>query len=492
MPDQSGLAGAIFTDETEDGSARNVQSDIVECRRAIVATGKPPFFRGDIPHQVRTIDPPTIEERLDEFGLKNPIPADVSAMIMACLSKEPENRPQSVRAVASWIGFAEDAPPLEETLGDVFAGQADIDISPSSNELTVLPPEEPTEVEPPSADPPLPTSKPRMTEAELPYIPDSEPTPAAASKRGLWKKIGIVAVCMLVLLILASINKKGKARQHGKEPRPTAKQKALGKLADPNRPAKSPWIGGKPIQEPGPFKGIYRPYRNGTLENCTVITLNELPGEEGVRRSIRPWREDNPYWSIDESVITCDLKNDHEGSRKTYLVFNSLDLENFMVAFTYKGDDISEVDGNYGVFYRCRSLGDPDLGDWYMDGIGVILGDNSGALFGLPQAAFKSQERTLSNDFKSRPFRDFMGQAKRSRLMRENGNSCTIRTDGRNVSHIVNSRYGHQYQIAENAGKPESGTIAAEVWLKGQGELSVSFEGFFTGEPRMGKMRKKL
>lgn len=52
-----------------------------------------------------------LEQRLEELGKSNPIPADVSAMIMACLSKQPDQRPQSAAAVAEWIGLSPDSVP---------------------------------------------------------------------------------------------------------------------------------------------------------------------------------------------------------------------------------------------------------------------------------------------------------------------------------------------------------------------------------------------
>jgi serine/threonine protein kinase len=68
-------------------------------------TSRPPFYTGDIAHQVRTMAATPINERLEEFELKNSIPPAVAAMIMACLSKDPAQRPATVRAVAEWIGL---------------------------------------------------------------------------------------------------------------------------------------------------------------------------------------------------------------------------------------------------------------------------------------------------------------------------------------------------------------------------------------------------
>ncbi len=60
-------------------------------------TGKPPFFRGNIPMQVLDAMPPTLAARREELGIANR--AAISPVweeaIAACLAKEPEQRPQS-------------------------------------------------------------------------------------------------------------------------------------------------------------------------------------------------------------------------------------------------------------------------------------------------------------------------------------------------------------------------------------------------------------
>jgi serine/threonine protein kinase len=68
-------------------------------------TSQPPFYTGDITHQVlhEAAEPP--DERLAALGIANAVPPDVAAMVMACLAKDPAQRPQSARAVAEWIGF---------------------------------------------------------------------------------------------------------------------------------------------------------------------------------------------------------------------------------------------------------------------------------------------------------------------------------------------------------------------------------------------------
>jgi hypothetical protein len=63
-------------------------------------TGKPPFYTGDIMHQVRNVVPRSMRERLEELELKNDIPCGIEQVIMACLSKNVSDRPQSAAEVA--------------------------------------------------------------------------------------------------------------------------------------------------------------------------------------------------------------------------------------------------------------------------------------------------------------------------------------------------------------------------------------------------------
>jgi hypothetical protein len=68
-------------------------------------TSRPPFYTGDIYHQVQGVAPQPMEDRLAELEIQNEIPAEVQALVMACLAKDPAQRPGSARAVAEWIGL---------------------------------------------------------------------------------------------------------------------------------------------------------------------------------------------------------------------------------------------------------------------------------------------------------------------------------------------------------------------------------------------------
>lgn len=89
------------------GKPATVADDIYSLGATLydLLTSTTPFQGDDIPTQVQTSYVEPIAIRLSKLKLPNEIPPHVAAMIMACLAKNPEQRPQSARAVADWIGF---------------------------------------------------------------------------------------------------------------------------------------------------------------------------------------------------------------------------------------------------------------------------------------------------------------------------------------------------------------------------------------------------
>ena len=66
-------------------------------------TSRAPFFTGDIGHQVKQVPPQPIQACQQELKIHNPTPPNVAALIMACLRKNPAERPQSAWEVAKHI-----------------------------------------------------------------------------------------------------------------------------------------------------------------------------------------------------------------------------------------------------------------------------------------------------------------------------------------------------------------------------------------------------
>ena len=88
-----------------DGDPPNPTDDIYALGATLyeLLTSRAPFFTGDIAHQVRQVPPQPIQACQQELKIDNPIPPNVAALIMACLRKNPAERPQTAWEVARHI-----------------------------------------------------------------------------------------------------------------------------------------------------------------------------------------------------------------------------------------------------------------------------------------------------------------------------------------------------------------------------------------------------
>ena len=93
-------------------------------------TSRPPFYQGDIMHQVLSVPPTPIEDRLKELGLENAVPGHICSMIMACLQKDQAHRPHTAKAVRQWI--ENKAPSSVVTYSQVVWGEAASATKPSA------------------------------------------------------------------------------------------------------------------------------------------------------------------------------------------------------------------------------------------------------------------------------------------------------------------------------------------------------------------------
>jgi formylglycine-generating enzyme required for sulfatase activity len=87
-------------------------------------TSKPPFYTGDITHQALREAPEAPDDRLAALGIASAVPPDVATLIMACLAKEPAQRPQSARAAAEWVGLEVVSKPSVESLAEAMFPQS--------------------------------------------------------------------------------------------------------------------------------------------------------------------------------------------------------------------------------------------------------------------------------------------------------------------------------------------------------------------------------
>ncbi len=133
---------AYMSPQQMNGEIPKVSDDIYAFGATVyeLLTSKPPFFSGDFMHQVRKVVPQTPMERLAALELANEIPADVSAMLMACLSKDPAQRPPSAEAVAAWLGLEATSPNASEFIseGEIDMGETVVSARSSSGIFSLV------------------------------------------------------------------------------------------------------------------------------------------------------------------------------------------------------------------------------------------------------------------------------------------------------------------------------------------------------------------
>ncbi len=91
-----------------NGDMAKVTDDIYALGATIYEfmTSKPPFYSGDIPHQVRQSIPLTMGQRREEFGIQGQdIPNAWEETVAACLEKAPNQRPRDMLEVAERLGL---------------------------------------------------------------------------------------------------------------------------------------------------------------------------------------------------------------------------------------------------------------------------------------------------------------------------------------------------------------------------------------------------
>ena len=99
---------AYMSPEQAMGRSANAADDIYSLGATLyeLLAGTPPFFTGEIFHQLQKVPPQPINERRREKGINEPISAVWEAVIMRCLAKERSQRPQSGQEVLDLLGIS--------------------------------------------------------------------------------------------------------------------------------------------------------------------------------------------------------------------------------------------------------------------------------------------------------------------------------------------------------------------------------------------------
>lgn len=221
-------------------------------------TSKPPFFRGNmavILNQVAAELPTPMKDRREELGItgRAPIPAEWEEAIAACLAKNPEERPASVRELADRFGLHPAQAP-RSTLGAVTGV-----------------PEPPAQVEPPApmpaeedyrpAQPPIPSeNRPGLADTiaetkAIPATPESRAKPvflarpvaplspeaefADSPAPPVWRKDLLLVCLILAPSLLAILGAVWWSQQTPDRPAPMVQEHAVPGVKEQVRPVQS-------------------------------------------------------------------------------------------------------------------------------------------------------------------------------------------------------------------------------------------------------------
>ncbi len=309
-----GQSGTVtyMSPQQMDGKLPQVTDDIYALGATLyeLLTSRPPFFTGDIAHQVRNLPPQSLEERLEELGIENKVPASLRALIMACLGKVPEQRPPSARAVAEWIGV----PPV------VVAARPS---KPEPLRVVVPPRPEP----PPPPPPPVPEISlpptPLFSEAPA-YVAETEDAPFAtsATSRESVFSTRLLAVLLAVVVTLSAGLGVGAWWLWKRGTNQTAKKEDTNEANAP-----------------------------------TPATASSSPVEAGFvnlfnGRDLSGWSGDLSEWSVQDDVIRGQT-GPRSDKNSSGLFWQGGALEDFELRLSFR-----RWRGNSGVFYRAKRLAD--------------------------------------------------------------------------------------------------------------------------------------
>ena len=404
-----------------NGQLPQVTDDIYSLGSTLyeLLTSRAPFFTGDIAHQVRTVIPQPVEKRLAQLRINNPIPPAVGATIMACLAKDPEQRPRSALAVAEQLGLKATPPapdcPAGTGPGATPAGIAQNGVPQPSQ---AQPTETPTMEARPS---PAPVMQRRAEPAR---------TPPRRTKRGRKRRwpaaVAITAVAAL-LAITVGWWWRSQLRTQPVSTAPTA-----------------------PVPPPEPqFISLFNGY--------------DFSG----------WDGDPQVWSVKNGTITATGGTSKE-RRPLALFWRGGMVEDFELHLSFRIHS-----GNSGIYYRAKQLLLYEVGGYQYE----ITGAQTGALLESGSDRTRRDPSrvgfvTTTDMVNGRDKVSVEGptssdpEAVRKAFRQSAWNDVVIIAQG---NHLVHKLNGQTIIDAtdHNEGRPRSGTVALEVY--GASPTTVQF-----------------
>lgn len=110
-----------------DGERPSISDDIYSLGATLyqLIASKPPFYSGDVWRLVHEKAPPSMAQRRAELEIQGePIPQEWERAVAACLSKDPAQRPESVREIPELLGLRKESVKLSRSMVGMMAPPA--------------------------------------------------------------------------------------------------------------------------------------------------------------------------------------------------------------------------------------------------------------------------------------------------------------------------------------------------------------------------------
>ncbi len=457
-----------------DGHKPEVTDDIYALGATLyeLLTSQQPFVTGDIAYQIKHNRPQAMQERLLDLELSNEIPSELCALVMACLAKEPSQRPQSARAILDWLEttqaktvvVANPAPPLHRPPSSSRTVGRGVPAEPSALHRPVEPPPRPRSKPPTAlpakgstpkeiagqhtagtaaapvmaadhepavadADPPSSDADEDVAVPESSDFPEPESTEPTPLDKRRWVLRGLLLFALFVLALLLWKNNSSDTPPPRLPPRPSARP-----LVTPP-PAPAPVA---PIAPPEPARAA--------LPEVPEAFENLFNG-----RDLTGWEGDPRYWTVTNGAIFGRFPSLVGGRQaNTALFYRGAPVQDFELRFLFRS-----LSGSYDVIYRAR-----EQPNFFATGYACTLWLGAG-LVGGSHELFQGGTRGTTREY-------FSSTEGKAALLEGDWNEVVITAQADRLRHEINGKLVCDARDASSS-RLTTGTLALALNLVSSG-----------------------
>ena len=523
-PPKAGAGGLLpyLSPQQIDGNPPSPTDDVYSLGITVYEflTSTVPFNSGDILPQIRNSQPQTIEQRLAQLRITNPVPPIVSSMIMSCLAKDPGSRPQTVETLAKSLEFAEMAPPepakpVAPARPEPRPVQAAVPIPPSPAPVQAAPAmqapaakkkspavaiaiaavavlaigggaafflmKKPADTTNPAANSPNPT----VANNNPPANNTSQETPEekiAREARELAerKASGKTTTGPITTSKAPSGTIENPLSEQEEKLARRRVQEAieLGELAKRNR------SGGTRTTTTSPTTSATKPSTTTATKPATLSTSNEGFTSIFNGQDLNGWKGDPTYWSVTDGSITAQTPSGAPANITTCLIWQGGSVGDFELRFQYKFQMVrANPSANAGVVYRGKRRGDWDVWGYEcrltMGGeqLGMLQRrDDRRSVMSFTQRIIVRPGSDGTTD-KLEPAGDLLTMNDVVAINRkEEWNECVIKVEGNRFIHAINGRVVADLTDNNDSKRDNSGYLALALSTGSKPAAFVQFK----------------